>query len=135
MEELALSKLNLITNLQEYVYNRLQFSYGWYFTFVQGFVYLCLIYLQEIHQLASNMSGYGSIYRDYYGGYNRRRRPVYRPFGAGMSVKNSAVEETKKKVGKAGEETTNKDGGACEETNNKVGKAGEETKKAGDAGD
>lgn len=22
------------------------FSYGWYFTFVQGFVYLCLIYLQ-----------------------------------------------------------------------------------------
>ncbi|KAK1554191.1 hypothetical protein Q3G72_009058 [Acer saccharum] len=46
MEELALSKLNLITNLQEYVYNRLQFSYGWYFTFVQGFVYLCLIYLQ-----------------------------------------------------------------------------------------
>ncbi|CAI0476532.1 unnamed protein product, partial [Linum tenue] len=31
---------------QEYVYNRLQFSYGWYFTFVQGFVYLALIYLQ-----------------------------------------------------------------------------------------
>ncbi|MBA0852712.1 hypothetical protein Goshw_008770, partial [Gossypium schwendimanii] len=31
---------------QEYVYNRLQFSYGWYFTFVQGFVYLFLIYLQ-----------------------------------------------------------------------------------------
>ncbi|KAM7275676.1 hypothetical protein ACFE04_017542 [Oxalis oulophora] len=31
---------------EEYVYNRLQFSYGWYFTFVQGFVYLFLIYLQ-----------------------------------------------------------------------------------------
>ncbi|KAG0583179.1 hypothetical protein M758_3G116700 [Ceratodon purpureus] len=28
---------------EEYVYNRLQFSYGWYFTFVQGFVYLGLI--------------------------------------------------------------------------------------------
>ncbi|KAJ7515911.1 hypothetical protein O6H91_22G034200 [Diphasiastrum complanatum] len=28
---------------EEYVYNRLQFSYGWYFTFVQGFVYLALI--------------------------------------------------------------------------------------------
>ncbi|KAK0602575.1 hypothetical protein LWI29_034878 [Acer saccharum] len=31
---------------KEYVYNRLQFSYGWYLTFVQGFVYLGLIYLQ-----------------------------------------------------------------------------------------
>ncbi|KAL6907732.1 hypothetical protein ACP4OV_002771 [Aristida adscensionis] len=31
---------------EEYVYNRLQFSYGWYFTFVQGFVYLALIRLQ-----------------------------------------------------------------------------------------
>ncbi|KAK8577645.1 hypothetical protein V6N13_027912 [Hibiscus sabdariffa] len=31
---------------EEYVYNRLQFSYGWYFTFVQGFVYLILIRLQ-----------------------------------------------------------------------------------------
>lgn len=31
---------------EEYVYNRLQFSYGWYFTFVQGFVYMVLIYLQ-----------------------------------------------------------------------------------------
>ncbi|XP_062074190.1 UDP-galactose/UDP-glucose transporter 2-like [Humulus lupulus] len=31
---------------EEYVYNRLQFSYGWYFTFVQGFVYIILIYLQ-----------------------------------------------------------------------------------------
>ncbi|GMH00558.1 hypothetical protein Nepgr_002397 [Nepenthes gracilis] len=30
---------------EEYVYNRLQFSYGWYFTFVQGFVWLALIYL------------------------------------------------------------------------------------------
>ncbi|GAB2271641.1 putative glycosidase CRH2 [Dionaea muscipula] len=30
---------------EEYVYNRLEFSYGWYFTFVQGFVYLALIYL------------------------------------------------------------------------------------------
>ncbi|KAK6947713.1 UAA transporter [Dillenia turbinata] len=29
---------------EEYVYNRLQFSYGWYFTFIQGFVYLVLIY-------------------------------------------------------------------------------------------
>nr|PNR49527.1 hypothetical protein PHYPA_011423 [Physcomitrium patens] len=28
---------------EEYVYNRLQFSYGWYFTFVQSFVYLILI--------------------------------------------------------------------------------------------
>ncbi|GAV79422.1 UAA domain-containing protein [Cephalotus follicularis] len=31
---------------EEYVYNRLQFSYGWYFTFIQGFVYLILIHLQ-----------------------------------------------------------------------------------------
>ncbi|KAJ8749018.1 hypothetical protein K2173_013461 [Erythroxylum novogranatense] len=31
---------------EEYVYNRLQFSYGWYFTFVQSFVYVSLIYLQ-----------------------------------------------------------------------------------------
>lgn len=31
---------------EEYVYNRLQFSFGWYFTFVQGFVYLILMYLQ-----------------------------------------------------------------------------------------
>lgn len=31
---------------EEYVYNRLQFSYGWYFTFVQSFVYLGLIALQ-----------------------------------------------------------------------------------------
>ncbi|XP_078447951.1 UDP-N-acetylglucosamine (UAA) transporter family [Wolffia australiana] len=31
---------------EEYVYNRLHFSYGWYFTFVQGFVYLGLILLQ-----------------------------------------------------------------------------------------
>ncbi|KAL8144229.1 hypothetical protein V2J09_017261 [Rumex salicifolius] len=30
---------------EEYVYNRLQFSYGWYFTFIQGFVYLALIYM------------------------------------------------------------------------------------------
>ncbi|KAH9297524.1 hypothetical protein KI387_029206, partial [Taxus chinensis] len=30
---------------EEFVYNRLQFSYGWYFTFVQAFVYLGLIYL------------------------------------------------------------------------------------------
>ncbi|KAH7841053.1 hypothetical protein Vadar_025001 [Vaccinium darrowii] len=31
---------------EEYVYNRLQFSYGWYFTFVQGWVYVALIRLQ-----------------------------------------------------------------------------------------
>ncbi|XP_051124133.1 UDP-galactose/UDP-glucose transporter 4-like [Andrographis paniculata] len=31
---------------EEYVYNRLQFSYGWYFTFVQGWVYIVLIHLQ-----------------------------------------------------------------------------------------
>lgn len=31
---------------EEYVYNRLGFSYGWYFTFIQGWVYLVLIYLQ-----------------------------------------------------------------------------------------
>lgn len=31
---------------EEYVYNRLQFSYGWYFTFIQSFVYLALMYLQ-----------------------------------------------------------------------------------------
>ncbi|KAE9617759.1 hypothetical protein Lal_00042874 [Lupinus albus] len=31
---------------EEYVYNRLHFSYGWYFTFIQGFVYLLLIHLQ-----------------------------------------------------------------------------------------
>ncbi|EHA8589697.1 putative UDP-galactose/UDP-glucose transporter 2 [Cocos nucifera] len=36
----------LVPIFQEYVYNRLQFSYGWYFTFVQGFVYLGLIHLQ-----------------------------------------------------------------------------------------
>ncbi|KAL2892310.1 UDP-galactose/UDP-glucose transporter 4 [Bienertia sinuspersici] len=30
---------------EEYVYNRLQFSFGWYFTFVQGFVYIALIYM------------------------------------------------------------------------------------------
>ncbi|XP_039121013.1 LOW QUALITY PROTEIN: UDP-galactose/UDP-glucose transporter 4-like [Dioscorea cayenensis subsp. rotundata] len=30
---------------EEYVYNRQGFSYGWYFTFVQGFVYLALIRL------------------------------------------------------------------------------------------
>ncbi|KAK4379345.1 hypothetical protein RND71_001207 [Anisodus tanguticus] len=29
---------------EEYVYNRLQFSYGWYFTFVQGLVYVALIH-------------------------------------------------------------------------------------------
>ncbi|KAE9444707.1 hypothetical protein C3L33_09610, partial [Rhododendron williamsianum] len=32
--------------LREYVYNRLSFSYGWYFTFVQGWVYIVLILLQ-----------------------------------------------------------------------------------------
>ncbi|XP_050237306.1 UDP-galactose/UDP-glucose transporter 4-like [Mercurialis annua] len=31
---------------EEYVYNRLQFSYGWYFTFIQIFVYIILIHLQ-----------------------------------------------------------------------------------------
>ncbi|KAJ0968832.1 hypothetical protein J5N97_021709 [Dioscorea zingiberensis] len=31
---------------EEYVYNRQGFSYGWYFTFVQGFVYLGLISMQ-----------------------------------------------------------------------------------------
>ncbi|CAA2951326.1 UDP-galactose UDP-glucose transporter 2-like [Olea europaea subsp. europaea] len=31
---------------EEYVYNKLQFRYGWYFTFVQGWVYIFLIYLQ-----------------------------------------------------------------------------------------
>ncbi|XP_059634088.1 UDP-galactose/UDP-glucose transporter 2-like [Cornus florida] len=31
---------------EEYVYNRLKFSYGWYFTFVQGWVYIFLIYCQ-----------------------------------------------------------------------------------------
>ncbi|CAI9785220.1 unnamed protein product [Fraxinus pennsylvanica] len=31
---------------KEYVYNMLQFSYGWYFTFVQGWLYIFLIYLQ-----------------------------------------------------------------------------------------
>lgn len=30
---------------EEYLYNRLKFSYGWYFTFVQGFLYIGLIYL------------------------------------------------------------------------------------------
>ncbi|KAK7382148.1 hypothetical protein VNO80_00877 [Phaseolus coccineus] len=30
---------------EEYVYNRLHFSYGWYFTFIQGIVYLFLINL------------------------------------------------------------------------------------------
>ncbi|WVZ17033.1 hypothetical protein V8G54_010015 [Vigna mungo] len=34
-----------MSDIQEYVYNRLHFSYGWYFTFIQGFVYLILIYL------------------------------------------------------------------------------------------
>ncbi|CAI9780636.1 unnamed protein product [Fraxinus pennsylvanica] len=31
---------------EEHVYNMLQFSYGWYFMFVQGWVYIFLIYLQ-----------------------------------------------------------------------------------------
>ncbi|EPS67403.1 hypothetical protein M569_07373, partial [Genlisea aurea] len=31
---------------EEYVYNRLQLSYGWYLTFIQGWVYVALIYLQ-----------------------------------------------------------------------------------------
>ncbi|KAM1258416.1 hypothetical protein ACFX13_038748 [Malus domestica] len=31
---------------EEYVYNHLQFSCGWYFTFVQGFVYIALMYIQ-----------------------------------------------------------------------------------------
>ncbi|KAK4852149.1 hypothetical protein QYF36_021463 [Acer negundo] len=30
----------------------------------------------EVHQLASNMSGYGSIYGDYYGSINGRRRLI-----------------------------------------------------------
>ncbi|KMZ61915.1 UDP-galactose/UDP-glucose transporter 4 [Zostera marina] len=30
---------------EEYVYNRLKFSYGWYFTFVQSFVYVGLLLL------------------------------------------------------------------------------------------
>ncbi|XP_016473860.1 UDP-galactose/UDP-glucose transporter 4-like [Nicotiana tabacum] len=29
---------------EEYIYNRLQFSYGWYFTVAQGLVFLALIY-------------------------------------------------------------------------------------------
>lgn len=29
-----------------FYFNRLNFSYGWYFTFVQGFVYLLLVYSQ-----------------------------------------------------------------------------------------
>ncbi|GAA0164973.1 secondary carrier transporter [Lithospermum erythrorhizon] len=31
---------------EEYVYNRLQFSYGWFFTFIQLWVYLALMHLQ-----------------------------------------------------------------------------------------
>ncbi|CAI0470582.1 unnamed protein product [Linum tenue] len=31
---------------EEYVYNRLQFSYGWYFTFIQSSVYVVMIYIQ-----------------------------------------------------------------------------------------
>jgi adenosine 3'-phospho 5'-phosphosulfate transporter B3 len=31
---------------EEYVYNKLKFSYGWYFTFFQGFVYLAIITCQ-----------------------------------------------------------------------------------------
>uniref|UniRef100_A0A2P2JU29 UDP-galactose/UDP-glucose transporter 2 n=1 Tax=Rhizophora mucronata TaxID=61149 RepID=A0A2P2JU29_RHIMU len=46
LEPLIPSLMFSIGQLQEYVYNRLKFSYGWYFTFVQGFVYLGLIYLQ-----------------------------------------------------------------------------------------
>ncbi|KAH8962296.1 hypothetical protein BDL97_05G093600 [Sphagnum fallax] len=30
-------------SVQEYVYNKLKFSYGWYFTFVEGLVYLGVI--------------------------------------------------------------------------------------------
>ncbi|KAG7654048.1 UAA transporter [Arabidopsis suecica] len=30
---------------EEYVYNRLKFSYGWYFTFAQGLVYIALVYI------------------------------------------------------------------------------------------
>ncbi|GAB2211708.1 hypothetical protein Droror1_Dr00025041 [Drosera rotundifolia] len=40
-----LVSLVVAAELLEYVYNRLQFSYGWYFTFIQGFVYLALIRL------------------------------------------------------------------------------------------
>ncbi|CAH1419525.1 unnamed protein product [Lactuca virosa] len=36
----------VIAQLEEYVYNMLKFIYGWYFTFVQGSVYLTLISLQ-----------------------------------------------------------------------------------------
>lgn len=45
---------------EEYVYNRLQFSYGWYFTFVQGFVYIMLIYLQGFttKQMVNSWSTY-----------------------------------------------------------------------------
>ncbi|WCJ23133.1 UDP-galactose transporter 2 [Euphorbia peplus] len=31
---------------EEFVYNRLQFSYGWYFTFIQITVYIIMIYIQ-----------------------------------------------------------------------------------------
>ncbi|KAL1134734.1 hypothetical protein V6Z11_A12G124300 [Gossypium hirsutum] len=48
---------------EEYVYNRLQFSYGWYFTFVQGFVYLFLIYLQGFtpKQMVNPWKTYGKL--------------------------------------------------------------------------
>ncbi|XP_051114705.1 UDP-galactose/UDP-glucose transporter 2-like [Andrographis paniculata] len=48
---------------EEYVYNRLNFSYGWYFTFVQGFVYLALIYLQgfTIKQMVNPWKTYGRL--------------------------------------------------------------------------
>ncbi|KAL7609394.1 hypothetical protein Lser_V15G09816 [Lactuca serriola] len=42
----TISHLLLWVLLWEYVYNRLKFSYGWYFTFVQSFIYLILIYIQ-----------------------------------------------------------------------------------------
>ncbi|TXG64124.1 hypothetical protein EZV62_011118 [Acer yangbiense] len=45
-EEKALLMFFGMLDEGEYVYNMLQFSYGWYFTFVQGFVYLGLIYLK-----------------------------------------------------------------------------------------
>ncbi|XP_065858160.1 UDP-galactose/UDP-glucose transporter 4 [Euphorbia lathyris] len=48
---------------EEYVYNRLKFSYGWYFTFVQGFVYLVLIYFQGFNtkQMVNPWKTYGKL--------------------------------------------------------------------------
>ncbi|KAJ4842195.1 putative glycosidase CRH2 [Turnera subulata] len=48
---------------EEYVYNRLQFSFGWYFTFIQISVYILMIYLQGFtpKQMVNPWKTYGKL--------------------------------------------------------------------------